>query len=125
MRFNGLLVRQQPIQRPIQPLVVDALGRHVQEVFQRRGAIPLLGHVQFARRLAQPPDHEDGDHFGPRYRLASTRQQSTQQFVKLERSPQCPAEPRRAKASGVLQAHGVKPNLDGLYRRVRFKQAAL
>ena len=52
MRFQGRLVREQAIERAIEPVLVDLLVAELQQVAKRRAAIPVLGDVQLARRLA-------------------------------------------------------------------------
>jgi len=52
MDLQGFLVRQQAVESTVQPIVVDALRRHAQKVIQRRPTIPILGNMEFARRLA-------------------------------------------------------------------------
>jgi hypothetical protein len=44
----GLFVRQQPVQPPIQPLIVDVVDGYPKQILQCRGAIPALGHMQLA-----------------------------------------------------------------------------
>ena len=69
------LVRQQPIQRAVEPVVVDLLGGQAQQILQRRAAVPVLGDVQLARRLAQPREHQHRGHRRPRHLLPASRQQ--------------------------------------------------
>ena len=58
MRFEGALVREQAIERAIEPILVDLLFAKLQQIAKRRAAIPVLGNVQLARRLAQPSRHQ-------------------------------------------------------------------
>ena len=52
MYLQRSLMRQQTVESTVQPIVVNALRRHAQEVVQRRAAVPILGNVQLAGRLA-------------------------------------------------------------------------
>ena len=52
MHLQRSLVRQQAVKRSVQPIVVDALRGHTQEVVQRRAAVPILRNVQLAGGLA-------------------------------------------------------------------------
>ena len=52
MRLKGRLVREQAIKPTIEPILVDLLIAELQQVAKRRAAIPVLGNVQLARRLA-------------------------------------------------------------------------
>src|SRR5487761_412529 len=38
-----------------QSILVDLLVAELQQIAERRAAIPVLGNVQFARRLPEPP----------------------------------------------------------------------
>jgi len=40
------------VEGTVQPIVIDALRRHAQKVVQCRAAVPILGDVQLAGRLA-------------------------------------------------------------------------
>ena len=52
MRFEGVLVLKQAIKPAIEPILVDLLFAKLQQIAKRRAAIPILGNVQLARRLA-------------------------------------------------------------------------
>jgi len=65
MRFEGRLVREQAIERAIEPVLVDLLVAELQQVAKRRAATPVLGNVQLARRLAQPGRHQHRRHLRP------------------------------------------------------------
>ena len=54
MRFQSRLVRQQMFEAAIEPVLVDLLVTELQQVAKCRAAIPVLGNVQLARRLAEP-----------------------------------------------------------------------
>jgi len=55
--LDRCLVRQESIQRAVEPMVIDPLGRDPQQVLERGRPIPVLGDVQLARGLTQPGDH--------------------------------------------------------------------
>ena len=69
MRLERSFVRQQSIERPIQPVLVHQRLVQLQQIAQRRAPIPVLGNVQFARRLTQPGRHQHGGHLLPRLLL--------------------------------------------------------
>jgi hypothetical protein len=87
MGLQRRLVRQQAVERAVQPIVVDGFGRHAQQIAQRRAAIPILGDVQLARRLAQPGNHQDRRHRRPRHPLAAARQRLATQLVERQGLP--------------------------------------
>ena len=55
MRLQRRLVREQAIERAIEPVLVDLLIAELQQIAKRCAAIPILGNVQLARRLAEAP----------------------------------------------------------------------
>jgi hypothetical protein len=123
--LDRLLVRQQPVQRSVQPLLVEALGSDTEQVFERCGAVPALGHVQLAAGLAQSADHQNGNHIGPAHRLPAPRQQTPEQLIELERMPQQPPQPHRPEAPRALQPHRIEPHGGRFHGRIRFEQTAL
>jgi len=52
MRFQRGFVAEQMIKSAIEPILGDLLIAKLQQIAQRRAAVPVLGDVQFARRLA-------------------------------------------------------------------------
>ena len=108
--LQGLLVRQQTVERAVQPVIVDALGRHAQKIVQRRAAIPILGNVQLARRLAQARNHQDRRDRRPRRPLAAFDQTVLAETIESKGAPQPPAQPHVAKTAGALQADMVQPH---------------
>ena len=125
MLFDRLLVRQQPIQRPVQSLVVDALGGNREHILQRRRAVPLLGHVQFARGFAQPRNHQNGCHISPGDALPARRQQLFAQRIELQCLPQQPPQPHRTEAARALKAHLAQIDRNGVARFISVKQMPL
>ena len=116
MGLQLLLVRQQAVQRAIQAIVVDRLGRHAQQVVQRRAAIPMLGDVQLARRLAQPGDHQDRRHRRPRHPLAAARQRLATQLVERQ-APATAASPARHRRTAASDPGAPAPAAPSPARR--------
>jgi len=52
MRLNGRPMREQRIERAIEAILVDVRLVELQQIGERRAALPILGNVQLARRLA-------------------------------------------------------------------------
>jgi len=75
MRFEVRLVREQMIEPAIKTILVDLLIAKLEQIAKRRAAIPILGNVQLARRLAEPRRHQHGRHLCPRDALLANRQQ--------------------------------------------------
>jgi hypothetical protein len=65
MRFERLLVQNKMIEGAVKPVLVDLIVLKLQQIGKRRAAIPILGNVQFARRLTQPRRHQNGRHLRP------------------------------------------------------------
>ena len=126
MRLERGLVRQQPVEGAVQPVVVDLRARDLEQVLQRGAAVPVLGDMQLARRLAQAGEHQDRGHRRPGHRLAPRRQQLRAQGVQPQRAPERPPEPHRPERPGALQADLIQPHRDRLARRaLRFEQLVL
>ena len=106
--FERRLVRQQPIQRAVETIVVDPLLRQPAQIFQRGGAIPILRDMQFAGRLGQTCDDQYRRHLAPRDRFAPRRHQLRAQFVELERAPQLPSQPHPTEPAGALDAYAIE-----------------
>ena len=107
------LVRQEPIQRPVQAIVVDPRGGHPEQILERRRAVPVLRDVQLTRRLTQARDHQHRRHLGPWDRLPARRQERGAQLLEAQRPPQRPAEPDIAKRASPLDADSLEPHRDG------------
>ncbi len=54
MGFKLALMGQEVIETTVEPVLVDRLFAQLQQITQRRAAIPVLGNVQFTGRLAEP-----------------------------------------------------------------------
>ena len=65
MRFERLLVQNEMIEGAVKPVFVDLIVLKLQQIGKRRAAVPILGNVQLARRLAQPRRHQNGRHLRP------------------------------------------------------------
>ena len=72
------LVRVQRVQAAIEPVVIDSIPRHAQQILQRGAPIPAFGHAQFARLGAEASHGEQaGDPF-PGHFFAARRHQFIQ-----------------------------------------------
>ncbi len=65
MRFERLLVQDEMIEGAVKPVFVDLIVPKLQQIGKRRVAVPILGNVQLARRLAKPRRHQNGRHLRP------------------------------------------------------------
>ena len=82
--------------------------------------------MQLARWLAQPGNHQDRRHRGPRHKLATLRELRGAEAVEPQRAPQPPAEPDIAKAPRPFQANLIQPHRHRLARaHSRLKQIVL
>ena len=91
----------------VNAVVVHALRRQTQNVFQGCAAVPVLGDVEVARRFAQTGEHLHSNHRRPRDSLAPRRQQLLAQLVQPQRSPQRQPHPHVAETPASLQSHLV------------------
>ncbi len=113
MLLQRRLVGQEAIERAIAAVVVDPRGGQREQIVERRAPIPILCDVQLARRLAQPGQHEDQRHGGPRHLFPADGQQPLQQGIQLQGPPQRPAEPDVAEATAPLQPHAIQADRNG------------
>src|SRR2546427_624688 len=125
MLLDRALVRQQAIERTIEAIVVHQRRRERQQVLQRGAAIPRLGDVQFARRLAQPGEHEHARHRRPRHRFTPFRQELCQQVVEAQRAPERPPEPYVAEGTPAFQPDALELDRNCLIGRRRGEEVGL
>src|SRR5262249_34910634 len=114
VQFQHRLVRQQPVQGAVEPVVVDLVVGDAQQVAQGGAAEPVLGDVQFAGRLAEAGQDQDGGHLGPGHVLAPRPQPAVEQGVQVQGLPQPPAQPDVAEAAAALQPEAAQLDGDGL-----------
>src|SRR6516225_8726682 len=88
MRLQSGLVREQMIEPAIEAVLVDLLVTKLQQVAKRCTAVPVLGNVQFARRLAEPRRNQDRRHLRPRDVLPARREKPLAQILKSHAAPQ-------------------------------------
>ena len=104
------LVREQAIERAIEPVLVDLLITKLQQVAKRRATIPVLGNMQFARRLAQPGRHQHRRHLRPGDAFLARRKQSPAQLFEPQRAPQGERQIHVAELARALNADGLQAN---------------
>jgi hypothetical protein len=108
------LVAQQAIERPVEPVILDARGGQGKHILERRVTIPILRNVQLARGLAQARQHQHGRHRRPRHGLAPGGDQPLQDLIEPQGPPQRPAEPHVAERAASLEPNPVQVNGDRL-----------
>lgn len=87
MDFEVFLALEQLVEPLVQTLVSDAVGVDTDQILQGTAAIPVLGDVKLAGRLAQPRDDENHDHVRPADSLAATWQGLLAELVELQGLP--------------------------------------
>jgi len=105
--LEGVLVRQQSVQRAIQPVVVDLVGRHAQKVGDGAVAVEMFGDMQLARGLAQSAEHQHGRHHRPRDIFAAAGDRVGEKLVEAQKLHQLQTQPRPAELSAAFDAHAV------------------
>ena len=98
------------IEPAVEPILVDLLTAELEQIAKRRPAIPILGNVQLARRLAKSRRNQHGRHLRPRDTLLASRKQPLARRLKTDAAPQRQrqihiAKPTRAFDPNALQAH--------------------
>src|SRR5439155_4564969 len=109
-------VRQESIQRAVEAMVIDPLGRDPQQVLERGRPIPVLGDVQLARGLTQPGDHRHRGHLRPGDRFAAPRQEGGAEVVEPQGPPQRPPQPHLAERPRALDADPIEADRDRVLR---------
>jgi len=109
-------VRQESIQRAVEAMVIDPLGRDPQQVLERGRPIPVLGDVQLARGLTQPGDHRHRGHLRPGDRFAAPRQERGAEVVEPQGPPQRPPQPHLAERPRALDADPIEADRDRVLR---------
>ena len=98
------------IEPAIEPILVDLLIAKLQQIAKRRAAIPVLGNVQLARRLAEPRCNQHRRHLRPGDAFLARRQQLLAQFLKPYPAPQCQRQIHVAKLPRALNANALQAN---------------
>ena len=88
------------------------LGRDAEQFFEGRAAIPLLFDVQFARRLAEPPDGQDRRDGAPRHFFAARFDLACEQLVEPKHPPQSPSQPDIAEVAQPFELHAAESHAD-------------
>ena len=101
-------MREQMIEAAIEAILVDLLIAKLQQIAERRAAVPVLGNVQLARRLAEPRRHQHSRHLRPGDALLSDRQQPFAQILKARPAPQCERQIHVAKLTRALDADALQ-----------------
>lgn len=76
------------IEAAIETILADFLVAELQQIAQRRAAVPILGNVQLARRLAQPRRNQHCRRLRPGDAFLACRQQALAQRLEVGPTPQ-------------------------------------
>jgi hypothetical protein len=110
VRFQRGFVGEEMIKPAIEPILGDLLIAELQQIAQRRAAVPVLRDVQLARWLAEPRRHQHSCHLRPGNAFLAERKQSLAQLLEADPAPQGEhqihvAKSTRAFDGNPLQAH--------------------
>src|ERR1700739_4258119 len=108
MRFESGLVREQVIETAIEAILVALLVAELQQIATRRAAIPILGNVQLARRLADPRRHKNRRHLRPGDALLARWKQPLAPFFNARPAPQREPQIHIAKLTRALDAKALQ-----------------
>ena len=108
MRFERSLVREQLIKSAVQTVLVDLRVAELQQFAERRPAVPILGNVQLARRLAKPGRHQNSRHLRPGDPFQAHWQQLPAQFLKARSAPECERQVHIAKLTRAFDANALQ-----------------
>jgi len=101
------LVRQELVQGPVQPIIVDPVHRHAQQV--RHGRLPVVvsGDVQFAGWPAQTTEHQDHRHQRPGNLFLPRWQSALEELRQPQLPHQLQPQPRTAQFQASLHANAM------------------
>jgi len=110
MGFERRFVTEQMIEAAIEAILVDLLIAQLKQIAQRRAAVPILGNVQLARRLAEARRDQHRSHLRPGNALFANRQQTLAQLLKPDATPQRQRQIHVAKLARALDANALQAN---------------
>src|SRR3974377_406141 len=113
MRFECGLVYEEMVAAAVEAILVDLFIPKLQQIGKRRAPIPILGNVQFARRLAESCKHKHRRHLCPSDMLLSNRQNSLTYLLKARPTPQRQRQIHVAKLPRALNANAFQTHRDG------------
>jgi hypothetical protein len=125
VRLECRFVRQQLVERAIQPVFVHQRLVQLQQIAQRRAPVPILGNVQFARWLAQAGRDQHRGHLLPRHRLFAGRNMLGCELIESAGAPQSQRQIHLAELPAVFDAHTLELHRNRLAARAVVKQARL
>ena len=109
---------QQRVQRTVQAIVVDLLLGHAQQITHRRLPREVLSNRKFARRLAQPGNHQHQRHHAPGNVFAPRRDRVPKERVESQHMNQLQRQPRPAERAAVFDANRARIDFDPLRFRI-------
>jgi hypothetical protein len=125
MGFEGSLLHKKPIETFIESRMVDLLWPHPEDVLKCCAAIPVFCDVEFARRLAEPCDHEDRCNLRPGDDLAAHGDRFLAEGVQPEHAPELPGQPHVSESSHSAHVHLIKMDPARFETGVVFEQVEL
>ncbi len=114
MALERGLLRQQVIERPIEPSVIDRAVRNMQEVVQRCRRIPAFFNRQLTPRRAQPIDRQDCGDARPRHVSGNRIYPRLEEFVQAQLAPERQTEQGGPQLPRPLQPDTVDQDLSDL-----------
>ena len=103
--LDRLLGLQQAVQGPVQAVLGHGAVGDAEQVFQARGAIPVLRQGEFAAGAAEAIDDLDGHDVGGPDRFLALGDVAVDDLVEVEELPEPQAQPDIAEAAGIGPAH--------------------
>ena len=108
VRLERRLVHKQVIEAAIEAILGDLLLAKLQQIAERRAAVPVLSNVQLAGRLAEPCRYQHGRHLCPGDAFLARRQHLLAQLLKARPAPQCERQIHIAKLTRALDADALQ-----------------
>jgi hypothetical protein len=97
-----VLVRGQAVEAAVEPVVVDLRGGEAEQVVERRGIEPLLGHAQLRGLAAEARDRQQGGGVGPGDRLAAGGQEFGEESIQAQAMPEREGEVAFTEVAAAL-----------------------
>lgn len=105
---QGVLVLAELIERAVKPVVVDQPGVDAEQIVERGGVIPVLGHAEFGALRAKPRDGEQRGGMRPAHRLAPLGQKPAEQLIEFEPVPKREGEVTLAEVAAAFHPQGAQ-----------------
>jgi len=105
---QSVLVLAELIERAVEPVIVDQPVVHTEQIIERGGVIPVLGHSEFRALRAKTRDGKQSGGMRPAHRLAALGQKLAEQLIELETVPKREGEVTLAEVAAAFYSQSAQ-----------------